>query len=131
MSTRAHARSVSWFTIVGAGAALVHYVSALILEGCLMLSPGLANFLAFLLAFPVSYFGHRALSFADSGNTHGYALPRFLLVACTGFSGNQIMLLALLRFSDMPFWLALAIVMGIVALATYLLSRYWAFRQGE
>ena len=131
MSATTHVRSASWFTIVGAIAALVHYISALILEGCLMLSPGLANFLAFLLAFPVSYFGHRALSFANSNNTHGYAFPRFLLVACSGFAGNQIMLLALLRFSAIPFWLALAIVMVIVALATYLLSRYWAFRQGE
>lgn len=129
MSAAAHARSASWFTIVGAAAALVHYVSALILEGWLALSPGLANFLAFLLAFPVSYFGHRALSFANNGNTHGYALPRFLLVACTGFACNQIILLTLLRISNMPFWLVLAIVMIIVALATYLLSRYWAFRQ--
>lgn len=131
MSAAAHARSISWFTIVGTAAALVHYVSALILEGWLALSPGSANFLAFLLAFPVSYFGHRTLSFANNSNTHGYALPRFLLVACSGFAGNQIMLLSLLRFSTIPFWLALAIVMVIVALATYLLSRYWAFRQGK
>ncbi|MFL9711356.1 GtrA family protein [Methylobacillus sp. Pita1] len=130
MSARTDARSVSWFTIVGAVAALVHYLSAIVLEGWLEFSPGLANFLAFLLAFPVSYIGHHALSFAGSGNTHGYALPRFLLVACAGFAGNQLLLLSLLRFSQLPFWLALAAVMVVVAASTYLLSRFWAFKKG-
>lgn len=130
MSAAAHARSVSWFTIVGALAALVHYVSALLLEGGLQFSPGSANFLAFLLAFPVSYIGHHTLSFAGSRQPHIHALPRFLLVACTGFAGNQLLLLSLLHFTPVPFWLALALVMVVVAVLTYLLSRFWAFRQG-
>ncbi|MPS49116.1 GtrA family protein [Methylobacillus sp.] len=130
MSARAYARSISWFSIVGAAAALMHYLSAVVLEGWFGFSPGLANFLAFLLAFPISYIGHYALSFAGSANTHGNALPRFLLVACAGFASNQLMLLSLLHFSQLPFWLALAAVMVVVAVSTYLLSRFWAFKEG-
>ncbi|MCB5189848.1 GtrA family protein [Methylobacillus arboreus] len=128
MSPSTHARSASWFTIIGTIAALVHYVSAIILESAMRFSPGSANLLAFLLAFPVSYFGHRMLSFAGNHSEHRHALPRFLLVACTGFATNQLLLLSLLAFSPTPFWLALALVMIVVALATYVLSRYWVFR---
>ncbi|MFJ5445186.1 GtrA family protein [Methylobacillus methanolivorans] len=130
MSAASHARSAYWFTLVGAVAALVHYGSAIFFEGCLQISPSNANLFAFLLAFPVSYIGHHTLSFAGSRQLHRHALPRFLLVACTGFIGNQVLLLSLLQFTRLPFWLALAIVMIIVAVSTYLLSRFWAFKQG-
>jgi hypothetical protein len=33
-----------------------------------------------------------------------------------------------LSFTAMPFWLILAIVMILVAISTYLLSHYWAFK---
>lgn len=128
MSTFIHVRAVSWFTIVGAVAALVHYLSAVTLESLLGFSPGWANFLAFLLAFPISYIGHRYLSFAGNHASHQHTLPRFLLVACSGFAANQLLLLSLLTFTPLPFWLALGLVMVIVALATYLSSRHWAFR---
>ena len=54
-------------------------------------------------------------------------LPRLLAVSCTAFVGNQLMLAALLRFTPLPLWVALAIVLVFVALSTWLLGRYWAF----
>lgn len=120
--------SVSWFTLVGAAAAGVHYLAAVLMEGVLGIAPASANLLAFILAVPVSYIGHQNLSFAGNGSSHKQALPRFLLIACTGFAANQIMLLSLLHFTPLPFWLALGLVMGIVAVSTYLLSRHWAFK---
>lgn len=120
-------RSISWFTIIGAAAALDHYVVALIANHVMHLSPAWANVTGFCCAFPVSYFGHRHLTFPDQTKTHLQAFPRFMAVALLGFFANQSLLLFILQFTIVPFWLALAIVMIIVAVCTYLLSRHWAF----
>lgn len=119
--------SVFWFGLVGAMAALTHYCIAVLLEyrGA---TAHVANISGFLGAFPVSYFGHRFFSFALQNAPHKQALPKFFLVAVSGFVANHLMLLGLLTFTPLPFWLALAIVMSIVAMSTYFLSRFWAFK---
>jgi putative flippase GtrA len=119
--------SVVWFGIVGAVAALTHYCIAVFLESQ-SASAHVANISGFLCAFPVSYFGHRFFSFAGQNSPHIKALPKFFLVAVGGFLANHLMLLIFLKFTNLPFWLALAFVMMVVALSTYLLSRFWAFK---
>jgi len=121
-------RSASWFTLIGAAAALVHYIVAVGLESSDLMLPSHANIVGFLCAFPVSYFGHRAFSFSTQKSSHSQAFPRFLTIACGGFLANQLLVVSVLRMNILPFWLILAIVMVVVAISTYLLSRYWAFR---
>ena len=123
-----HKASISWFTIIGAAAALVHYFTAISLESLDCLSAAHANIAGFLAAFPVSYFGHRFLSFAHLNAKHSHALPRFFSVALLGFIANQTLVLTGLAYTPMPFWLVLGIVMVVVAVSTYLLSHFWAFK---
>src|SRR5690349_10205944 len=106
----AHSRSISWFTLIGALAAAVHYVVAVSLDAGLGVAPAWANPCGFLLAFPVSYIGHRQFSFSAQKASHQQAFPRFLLVACGGFLSNQFLLLSALRLFGLPFWLTLAVV---------------------
>lgn len=119
--------SVSWFLVVGALAALVHYMVAVILESGFEVAPAWSNILGFCVAFPVSYVGHRNFTFRDQAKPHYQALPRFLLVALLGFLANQSLVLLSLHFTLLPFWLVLALVMLLVAVSTYVLSKYWAF----
>jgi putative flippase GtrA len=123
-----HGRSLSWFTVIGAIAAAVHYIVAVTLESGFSVAPAWANSIGFVLAFPVSYLGHSKLSFARHTASHQTALPRFLAIALTSFLGNQALLLSLLAWLAWPFWITLAFVMVIVAFLTYVLSRYWAFK---
>jgi putative flippase GtrA len=108
-------------------AAAVHYVVAVLLEGVAHMNPAWANVTGFCVAFPVSYVGHYTLSFATQHKQHVQALPKFLLVAILGFVINQTLVLLCLRLTLLPFWLVLGLVMVIVAMMTYLLSKYWAF----
>jgi len=123
-----HKASISWFAVIGAAAALVHYITAVSLEGLNWLPAAHANIAGFLAAFPVSYFGHRFLSFAHLNANHRHALPRFFSVALLGFIANQTLVIAGLAYTSMPFWLFLGIVMVVVAVSTYLLSHFWAFK---
>jgi len=118
----------SWFTIIGILAAITHYVVAVGLESLFTLKPSLANIIGFMLAFPVSYFGHLKFTFASTKASHQQALPKFLLIALLGFVGNQSLLLLLLANTAWPFWLVLGLVMVLVAVSTYCLSRFWAFK---
>lgn len=126
--SQSHSSSLSWFTIIGALAALTHYLIAVGFEYSAMLSPSYANIAGFIAAFPVSYIGHRKFSFSGNDASHQQALPRFLSVAILGFLANQILTLNAIQYTTLPFWLALGVVMVIVAVSTYLLSRFWAFK---
>ncbi len=120
-------RSVSWFLVVGAMAAFVHYVIAVTLESLGAVRPAWSNIIGFCAAFPVSYIGHRYLSFSGQSKSHQQALPRFLAIAVFGFLANQTLVLLGLHFTALPFWLLLALVMVMVAIGTYWLSKHWAF----
>ena len=126
--TQTHKKSISWFTIIGAMAAATHYVVAVGLETSSLLKPADANIMGFLAAFPVSYFGHRFYSFSHLSSKHRQALPRFFAVALLGFLGNQLLVLGALKYTALPFWLVLGLVMVLIAISTYLLSRFWAFK---
>lgn len=123
-----YTQSVSWFTIIGALAALTHYVVAVSFEQSNLLTASHANIAGFISAFPVSYFGHRQFSFADHRSSHRQALPRFLSVAILGFLTNQTLVLMTLQYTRLPFWFVLGTVMVLVAVSTYLLSKFWAFK---
>ncbi|MDO9150341.1 MAG: GtrA family protein [Methylotenera sp.] len=126
--TPKHRHSVSWFVVIGALAAGVHYVVAVSLELTHVLNPIYANTAGFVFAFPVSYFGHRKLSFSGQDSSNKHAFPRFFIVALAGFLANQLLVSNAIYFTSIPFWLVLGVVMVIVAVSTYFLSRYWAFK---
>lgn len=109
-------------------AAAMHYVAAVGLETSSLLKPADANIMGFLAAFPVSYFGHRFYSFSHLSSKHRQAFPRFFAVALLGFLGNQFLVLSALKYTALPFWLVLGVVMVLIAISTYVLSRFWAFK---
>ena len=125
---RKHAKSISWFAVIGVLAAFTHYVIAVGFERSAILNPEQANIAGFVLAFPVSYFGHRRFSFAGNVSSHRNTFPRFLSVALLGFLANQTLVISALKYTKLPFWFVLGFVMVFVAISTYILSKYWAFK---
>lgn len=120
------------FLSVGAIAAMVHYWVALAgfywVGG---MSASSSNWLGFLMAFPVSYLGHRYWTFSATQVSHGQALLKFSMVALLSFQGNQALLWLTLKHTPLPFWLVLGVVMVLVAVITYVLSRRWVFKYGK
>ncbi|HEU4618107.1 MAG TPA: GtrA family protein, partial [Gammaproteobacteria bacterium] len=62
----------------------------------------------------------------SAGREKRRAAARFLAVACSSFALNETLYWAVLA-TGLDYRIALVLVLGIVALVTLLLSRYWAF----
>ena len=123
-------RTGIWFVLVGASAALTHMaVFTLVLLLVPTLWPELANVAGFLVAFLVSFVGHRRLSFRDAGTSFMQSFVRFAATAVAGFMTNEAVFIVLLRVLELPTWMAL--ISGIVmsAMQTFVLSRFWAFKR--
>jgi putative flippase GtrA len=115
------------FVLVGCWAAAVHLGTAFILVDALGMAPSLANVIAFLCAFAVSFAGHRRHSFqSDNAPRHGWW--RWLQVSVAGFLLNQCLyVFALQAFPHVWYLLLLGIVTATVAVFTYSLGKVWAF----
>jgi putative flippase GtrA len=119
--------STFWFLAVGGTAALTHMgVFALAQQ---TLWPEVANALGFVIAFFVSFGGHRLLSFKDAGTSVATSFRRFVITALAGFASNEVVFVLLLRGLGMPPLLALFVALVFAAGQTFVLSRFWAFRR--
>jgi putative flippase GtrA len=115
------------FGVIGIAAMVVHWcVVALFVP--LGIAPLLANVIGFCIAFNVSFFGHHHWTFA-SADSQRNTFKRFLGVAVLGFVVNECMYSLLLTFTRLDYRVALGIVLIAVAGLTFVLSRFWAFRQ--
>ncbi len=126
------------FIAVGGCAAVVHYIVVLLCVEYFQIAVLLANVVAFLLAFCVSFSGHAYLTFypAELSNVSDAiwpmqrfkkTLPRFFIVAVSAFACNEMLLYFLIKHIDWPYQFALAVTLMAVAGVTYIVSKYWAF----
>lgn len=108
---------------VGGVATLVHLgVAGLAFWAWPAISPFLANLVAFLVAFQVSFWGHRHFTFKRMG--HG---ARFFLLALGGFALNNGVLGTLLAATAIDGFVAIVMATFSVPLLMYLAARFWAF----
>ncbi|HEY4714438.1 MAG TPA: GtrA family protein [Aquirhabdus sp.] len=114
------------FGVIGVIAAITHYCIAIFLISKDM-PAAWANLIAFVIAFWVSYLGHRYFSFDAGDVSHQQTLPRFILVAVLGFILNESLLLLMLHFTKISMALGLPFIIILTAIFTFILSRQFAF----
>ena len=115
------------FSVVGISAAIVHFCGLVFLVEMDLLPPLYANVIAFFIAFQVSYWGHRMWTFAGTVAQHRTALPKLLVVATTGLAVNQGLFYIFLTVFELQYMVALFIVLAIVPVMTFTVSRRWVF----
>jgi putative flippase GtrA len=118
-----------WFILVGVSAGLTHLSIYYIATQGIGILNEWANACGFVIAFFVSFAGHRYLSFKDSGTTIKQSLLRFLITAIAGFMANELIFVLLFRVLGLNDWIALFIAIAGAAAQTFLLSRFWAFKK--
>lgn len=113
---------------VGVAAAATHLAVVVALVEGLRLAPLLANVAGWGVAFMLSFLGHLRLTFSASGVGAWTALRRFLPLSLGGFLVNEAAYAGLLARSQAGYAPLLAAVLVGVAVLTFVLSRWWAFR---
>jgi putative flippase GtrA len=116
------------FGTIGSLAALVQLSLIIFLVELKLLPPLAANIIAFILAFQVSYWGHRQWTFQATGIRHGIALPRLFLTASSAFIANEFLFYITLNFLHLPYVPALILVLTILPVVTFIVSKFWDFR---
>lgn len=116
------------FTLVGCVAAATHLLVVLWLVYFADAQPLAANVLGFLVAFVVSYNGHALFTFSKARVTGWAVAARFFLVACGSFVVNELLYAAALRWLGWNYLISLFVVLLLVAVGTFLVSKFWAFK---
>ena len=118
--------TVAKFGIVGLVATCMHLAVAL-----WMISMGvqaiLANFIAFLCAFSLSFLGHFKWTFNSRANC-AQAFTRFFFITLIAFIGNNAVLMGLIEKNIMSEKLAVSIAVLIIPVITFVSSRIWVFK---
>ncbi len=119
-----------WFLATGATAALTHMVVFALVQWVLPdLWPEAANALGFLVAFGVSFVGHRWLSFKGTSTPMPQSLRRFGVTALAGFACNELVFMLLTRRYGWFALFALFVALVVASAQTFVLSRFWAFQR--
>lgn len=125
-------RQLAGFFVVGCAAALTHLCVVMLLVEAFGWPALGANVAAFAVAFSVSFGGHSRLTFPVRPSRRAAARNRFFLVAVSGFILNQTAYAVGLQIFGERFYLpVLFVVLILVAAATFLASRLWAFAHPE
>jgi putative flippase GtrA len=116
------------FGIIGSLAAVVQLCIVITMVENDLMQPLAANIFAFVLAFQVSYWGHRHWTFQAGDIQHSIALPRLLLLASSAFMANEFLFYIMLNVFHWPYIPGLLVVLAILPTATFIISKFWVFR---
>ncbi|MGL5742748.1 MAG: GtrA family protein [Legionella sp.] len=117
-----------FFATVGVSAACVHLFTVFCLVACLHIPALIANVVGFLIAFNISFLGHKHLTFSQMQDEKILRLPHFFLVAASAGIINEILYFLLLRYTRLNYLVALILVLGCVSIYSFTISRFWACR---
>jgi putative flippase GtrA len=117
-----------YYAAIGGLAALTHVFIVFQLVSRITMHPLIANIIGFLVAFNVSYFGHKHMTFSRLKDEKELRLMHFFLVACSAGLLNELLYFLILRFTSLNYILALLVVLGSVSIYSFLVARFWACR---
>lgn len=116
------------FGIIGSMAALTNLLVVFLLVQLTSLHPLVSNVIAFLVAFNVSFWGHRHQTFKHTPRRNRESMPRFFIISAAGFVLNEGLYYLFLHHTQLQYMLSLLIVIFIVACFTFTLGKFWAFK---
>jgi len=116
------------FAAVGGAAAATHLAVVALLVQLAGMLPLAANGVAFLVAFVVSYNGHALLTFARARARGWAVVARYFAVASLSFAANELLYYLALHWLHWHYFWSLAGVLVLVAVGTFVLSKFWAFK---
>lgn len=119
-------RELVVFGIVGVGATLTHYTSALVFVELFAVNLFLANFWAFCIAVSVSYIGHSKLTFRKP--MHRAGAIKFGVVSISALGLSQLVLAGLTWLALLDYKLNMLVTVGVIPVYSYILNKFWVYK---
>ncbi|MGN0894585.1 MAG: GtrA family protein [Succinivibrio sp.] len=110
------------FVIVGGLATLTDLLLTTLMFFVTSFSPNAITTIAFVLAFFVSFFGHRFFTFKKSGNP-----IHFLVLALCTLGIRNALVWLFIYILDMHAYVSLILACALVTLITYFVSKFMIF----
>ena len=120
------------FGAIGLAATVTHVLMFTSLIVFAALAPLVANFIAFGTAVLVSFIGHFHWTFRNQRphqrpQQQRTAFARFALVALAGLALNSFAVILVVDLLGLPYQYALILMICVVPLLVFALSKFWAF----
>ncbi|MBV9997222.1 MAG: GtrA family protein [Caulobacteraceae bacterium] len=120
-------REINWFVVVGVVATALHVATALAVQRLAAAGPMAASIAGYAASVGLSYVGNSLLTFRRPV-MHGPQFAKFAAISLAGLALNQAIVFVCAHLIGWPLWQALIPVALIVPAATFLMSKFWAFR---
>jgi putative flippase GtrA len=123
-------REINFFAVVGFLSTAINYVAALAAQHLLGLAALPAGLAGYAAAVSVSYFGNSLITFRRPA-MHGAQFARFAVISLIGLAINLGLVFVGVHAFGWPLWKALIPVVLIVPASTFVMAKFWAFREME
>lgn len=114
------------FAGVGALSSLVYVLAVALYVELLGIEPGWASALAYVTAIPVSFFGHRKVTFRSDASLLPELL-RFLLIHATNIAISVGGMAWAVNWLGASYWVGSLIAVVLVPLSTFIIMDLWVF----
>lgn len=116
------------YGLVGVLASVIHASISLLLHEVFGIDPFWSHACGFFGGLTTAYLGHYHYSFKDDG-AHKQRFPKFFITAAAGFALHQGGVYVLVNLLSLNYSTqALPLLMILVPMVTFLLSKFWVFR---
>jgi putative flippase GtrA len=124
-----HYHQLTPFALVGIISTAVYVILITTLVSYFGQNPLFANIIAYIVTFQVSYIGHKYFTFASLTNSNKQLrLPHFLVISIAGGLLNEGLYYLMIHYTPFHYLFSLIVVIGLVAIFTFLTAKYWACR---
>lgn len=117
------------FGVVGVTAAATNFFVLMVLVEKVHIEPLIGNVLAFIVAFQVSFHGHKFWTFADQAANHVKAMAKFFIISLVvNLALNEGLFAMFYKGLHLHYLLAILFTLMIIPPISFVLSKLWAFR---
>jgi putative flippase GtrA len=114
------------FGVVGIAATVTHYGAALLFVELFGISSQISNLIGFWIAFGVSYFGQSVITFRSRPSLSNFS--KYAALAIFNYLMSAGVLYLLERTLDVDYRVALMVIVILVPLVSYIISKHFIFR---
>ncbi|MBB6309038.1 GtrA family protein [Xanthobacter tagetidis] len=114
------------FLLVGAAASLTYLIVAATLHRLLGLDKFVASLLAYGIAIPVSFIGHKKVTFRDGGDWAGQ-MVRFALLQAVNIAAVLLAVYVTEPLGEIGYWIGLLLGVALMPLTSFLAMHFLIF----